>query len=148
MAWLDQRSNRRDRVSVGAGARLADTFHRTTEQDSARCTASQPPLPEDARWNAERPAVEFGVEIGEYRGVVRVPRSGSNGYCRSDPSRAGRRGPLPTTAPVREHRRVEVPAAAVNRGWECGDQRAGLALGATTGLWADRRKCTPRPMTP
>ena len=30
-------------------------------------------LPEDARWNADRQAVEFGVEIGEYRGVVRVP---------------------------------------------------------------------------
>jgi hypothetical protein len=31
-------------------------------------------FPKDARWNAERRAVEFGVEIGEYRGVVRVPR--------------------------------------------------------------------------
>ena len=31
-------------------------------------------LPEDARWNAEQQAVGFGVEIGEYRGVVRVPR--------------------------------------------------------------------------
>jgi hypothetical protein len=31
-------------------------------------------FPEDARWNAERQAVEFGVEIGEYRGVVRLPR--------------------------------------------------------------------------
>ena len=31
-------------------------------------------FPEDARWNDERQAVEFGVEIGEYRGVVRVPR--------------------------------------------------------------------------
>ena len=31
-------------------------------------------FPDDARWNAERQAVEFGVEIGEYRGVVRVPR--------------------------------------------------------------------------
>jgi hypothetical protein len=30
--------------------------------------------PEDARWNAERQAVEFGVEISEDRGVVRVPR--------------------------------------------------------------------------
>ena len=30
-------------------------------------------FPEDARWNAERRAVEFGVEIGECRGVVRVP---------------------------------------------------------------------------
>jgi hypothetical protein len=31
-------------------------------------------FPEDARWNAERQVVEFGVEIGEYHGVVRVPR--------------------------------------------------------------------------
>jgi hypothetical protein len=31
-------------------------------------------FPEDARWNAEQQAVEFGVEIGEYHGVVRVPR--------------------------------------------------------------------------
>ena len=29
-------------------------------------------FPEDARWNAERQAVKFGVEIGEYHGVVRV----------------------------------------------------------------------------
>ena len=29
-------------------------------------------FPEDTRWNAERQAVEFGVEIGEYSGVVRV----------------------------------------------------------------------------
>jgi hypothetical protein len=31
-------------------------------------------FPEDARWNAERQAVEFGVAIGEYEGVVRMPR--------------------------------------------------------------------------
>ena len=31
-------------------------------------------FPDDARWNADRQAVEFGVEIGEYRGVVRVLR--------------------------------------------------------------------------
>jgi hypothetical protein len=31
-------------------------------------------FPEDARWDDERQAVLFGVEIGEYRGVVRVPR--------------------------------------------------------------------------
>jgi hypothetical protein len=30
--------------------------------------------PRDARWSVERQAGEFGVEIGEYRGVVRVPR--------------------------------------------------------------------------
>ena len=31
-------------------------------------------FPEDARWNAERQAIEFGVEIDEYHGVVTVPR--------------------------------------------------------------------------
>jgi Protein of unknown function (DUF1488) len=31
-------------------------------------------FPEDARWNSERQAVEFGVKIGEYHGVVRVAR--------------------------------------------------------------------------
>jgi hypothetical protein len=31
-------------------------------------------FPDDARWNAGRQAVEFGVEIGQYRGVVRIPR--------------------------------------------------------------------------
>lgn len=32
-------------------------------------------FPEDARWNAEREAVEFSVGIGEYEGVVRVARN-------------------------------------------------------------------------
>jgi Protein of unknown function (DUF1488) len=31
-------------------------------------------FPENARWNAERQAVEFGVGIGEYEGVVRLPQ--------------------------------------------------------------------------
>jgi hypothetical protein len=31
-------------------------------------------LPDDARWNENRQSVEFGVEVGEYVGVVRVPR--------------------------------------------------------------------------
>ncbi len=31
-------------------------------------------FPEDARWDAGQQAVLFGVEIGEYSGVVRVPR--------------------------------------------------------------------------
>ena len=31
-------------------------------------------FPEDARWTAERQAVECGVEIGEYQGVVRIAR--------------------------------------------------------------------------
>jgi hypothetical protein len=31
-------------------------------------------FPEDARWNADLQAVEFGVGVGEYEGLVRVPR--------------------------------------------------------------------------
>jgi hypothetical protein len=31
-------------------------------------------FPPDARWNAERSVVEFGIGVGEYDGVVRVPR--------------------------------------------------------------------------
>jgi hypothetical protein len=30
-------------------------------------------FPEDARWNPDLRAVEFGVGIGEYEGVARVP---------------------------------------------------------------------------
>jgi hypothetical protein len=58
-------------------------------------------FPEDARWNPERQAVEFGVEIAEYHGA----------------------------------RRAEAPPGAVDRGWECRDQRPGLALGARSGHW-------------
>ena len=31
-------------------------------------------FPPDARWNSERSVVEFGIGVGEYEGVVRVPR--------------------------------------------------------------------------
>lgn len=31
-------------------------------------------FPEDARWNRDRDRVEFRVQVGEYAGVVRVPR--------------------------------------------------------------------------
>jgi hypothetical protein len=31
-------------------------------------------FPHDARWNAERQAVEFGVGIGEYEGTVTIAR--------------------------------------------------------------------------
>ncbi len=32
-------------------------------------------FPDDAAWNEDRRAVEFGVEVGEYRGRVYVPRT-------------------------------------------------------------------------
>jgi uncharacterized protein DUF1488 len=31
-------------------------------------------FPEDARWNEDRQSVEFGVQVGEHAGVVRVRR--------------------------------------------------------------------------
>src|SRR5437879_1454216 len=31
-------------------------------------------FPADARWNPDRAAVEFGIGVGEYEGVVRIPR--------------------------------------------------------------------------
>ena len=46
-------------------------------------------FPEDARWNAERQAVEFGVEIGEDRGVV----------CRGASSVAPTRAARPRAGP-------------------------------------------------
>ena len=31
-------------------------------------------FPPDARWNPERAAVEFSIGVGEYEGIVRIPR--------------------------------------------------------------------------
>jgi hypothetical protein len=44
-------------------------------------------------WYAEGQTLEFGVELGEYFGVVWVVLAYSSAYCRSDParSRASRR---------------------------------------------------------
>src|SRR6202047_1708071 len=43
-------------------------------------------FPDDGRWNAERQAVGFGAEIGEYRGVVRVPRRVFQGLLSERPT--------------------------------------------------------------
>jgi hypothetical protein len=66
-------------------------------------------FPEDARWNAERQAVEFGVEIGEYHGVVRVPRRVFQRlltgppvrWLAGDPERPSQGGPWPRNALAR-----------------------------------------------
>jgi hypothetical protein len=47
---------------------------RTCDQDSARSAVSQRLFPKDARWNAERRAVEFGSRSASTACVVRVPR--------------------------------------------------------------------------
>jgi hypothetical protein len=43
-------------------------------------------FPQDARWNAERQAVEFRVGIGEYEGVVRLSRRVFQRLLRESPT--------------------------------------------------------------
>ena len=51
------------------------------ENITRTCCASPPKgrrrmffrFPPDSRWNAERSAVEFGIGVGEYEGIVRIP---------------------------------------------------------------------------
>jgi hypothetical protein len=83
----------------------------------------------DDHWNAERQAVEFGVEIAEYDCVVRVPR---RVFQRLLPER-----PTPERCveaffvqPTRfeGHRRAEASTAPIDRRWECRDQWTGPAL--------------------
>ena len=89
-------------------------------------------FPENARWNADRQAVEFGVEIGEYSGFVRVPRRVFQRLVPERPTpRALHRGVLPPADAVREHRRAEAAPPPVDRGWERRDRRAGRALDHT-----------------
>ena len=66
----------------------------------------------DAHWTAERQAAEFGVGIGEYRGVVSVRR---RVFQRVLPEaahpQAMRRGVLPPADAVRGHRREKASPA-------------------------------------
>jgi hypothetical protein len=70
-------------------------------------------FPQDARWNAERQVVEFGVEIGEYRGVVRVPRRVFQRLLpgRPTPERCVE-ALLPPADPVRGYRRANAARGA------------------------------------
>ena len=43
-------------------------------------------FPENAGWNAERSVVEFGVAVGEYQGLVRVPRRVFQGIVAGSPT--------------------------------------------------------------
>jgi hypothetical protein len=96
-------------------------------------------FPEDARWNTDRQAVEFEVEIGEYWGVVRVPRRVFQRLLteRPTPERC-------IEAYYLQRTRFESIASGsfaggIDRGRECRDQRAGLALGRLlTRMFSDR----------
>ena len=57
-------------------------------------------FPEDARWNADRQAVEFGVTIGECEGVVRVPRRVFQRLLPERPTPRGASKPTTCSEPV------------------------------------------------
>jgi hypothetical protein len=70
-------------------------------------------FPEDARWNAEQQAVEFGVEIGEYGGVVRVPRRVFQRLLPDRPTPGAMcRGVISPAHPVRAHCRAKAASAS------------------------------------
>jgi hypothetical protein len=43
-------------------------------------------FPEDARWNATREAVEFSVILGQYEGIVSIPRRAFQGLLDGSPT--------------------------------------------------------------
>jgi|HubBroStandDraft_3_1064219.scaffolds.fasta_scaffold70673_2 hypothetical protein len=92
-------------------------------------------FPEDTRWNAERQAAEFGVEIGEYRGVVRVPRRAAAAPGAAYPERC-------VEAYYLQRTRFESIAERKFRRRQLAEDRnveisgAGLALGARIGSFA------------
>jgi hypothetical protein len=74
-------------------------------------------FPEDARWNAERQAVEFGSGSAST-----ATWSGSGGGCfngrsRSSPPPSGASKPSTSRNSVREHRRAEAAPTPVDRGF-------------------------------
>jgi hypothetical protein len=46
-------------------------FLRTLAEHLRRCMFFR--FPPDARWDPERGVVEFGIGVGEYKGVARLP---------------------------------------------------------------------------
>ena len=88
---------------------------RTYHKDSAGAFVYQPPHREASASDGQRQAVELGVEIGEYHGVVRVPRRGPNGSCQGGPHRRSALKPIISRVPVREHRRAEDPPTPFER---------------------------------
>ena len=43
-------------------------------------------FPPDARWNVDLAVVEFGIAVGEYEGIVRVPRRVFQGLVDQSPT--------------------------------------------------------------
>lgn len=73
-------------------------------------------FPEDARWNADRAAVEFSVILRPYEGVVRIGPASLPAPPRSVADARAMHGGIPPPAdPVRANRGAEAAAPAVDR---------------------------------
>lgn len=73
-------------------------------------------FPPDAWWNPERSALEFGIGVGEFEGVVRVARRVFQILLPEAPTpEPVPRSQLPPPNPTRTDRRAETSAAAVDR---------------------------------
>jgi hypothetical protein len=57
-------------------------------------------FPEDARWNPDRSAVEFGVAVGDYEGVVCVSQRVFQHRLAETPTRNGALKPITFTEPA------------------------------------------------
>jgi len=75
-------------------------------------------FPEDARWNNAQQAVEFGVEIGEYRVWCGCRVAASSAYCRSGPPPSGAWRRTISGGPGSRASLSESCAAADEQGWE------------------------------
>jgi hypothetical protein len=82
-------------------------------------------FPEDARSNEALNAVEFGVEISEYAGVVRVPRRVFQGLLAERPTPKMRGRLLSPSNPVRANCRTEAASQLIDDGNV--DHRSGSA---------------------
>jgi hypothetical protein len=72
-------------------------------------------FPPDARWNPERSVVEFGIGVGEYEGVVRVPGACSKSCFQRPPRPNAASKPITSTGLGSSDSRAQNSAAAVNR---------------------------------
>ena len=89
-------------------------------------------FPPDARWNPDCSAVEFGVGIGEYEGIVRVPRRVFQSLLEQTPipERCLEAYHLPDA--TRIGRGAEGAPSPTDRRWQCRDHRAVICVSEST----------------
>jgi len=101
-------------------------------------------FPPDARWNPDQNAVEFGIGVGEYEGVVRgFPARVPNTACRGSHTRTLPRSLPSSPDPSRTCRRAETSATAVGRRRQCRDHGSRSAGTGTPGALRSSHRLSP-----